>query len=126
MIDLVMSHSGRFTPNTLLQDMQHSSLDVARATLFRTLDLLTSLGYLGRVPDGEHLAYIVCDPGHHHHLVCSNCGQVIHLDECPLGELLDKLQSQTGYAISEHRLEMAGLCPTCQLGLTGGPSQPER
>lgn len=114
LVGLIMSRPDRFTADDLLRELRESGARVGRATVFRTLDLLERIGHVGRVPDGGHLAYTACGPGHHHHLVCSGCGQVLHLEGCPVSGLLDELQSRTGYQIEYHRLEVAGICPSCQ------------
>ena len=114
LLQLVLSFARRFTADDVLDELRASGVKVGRATVFRSLDLLTRLGYLGRVHDGDHLAYTVCDGGHHHHLVCSNCGQVLHFEGCPITGLLSDLESRNGYHIEHHRVEVAGICPSCQ------------
>ena len=116
LVSFIMSWSKRFSPDDLLGDLKAHGIKVGRATVFRTLDLMERLGYLSRVPNGSHLSYASCvdDQDHHHHLVCSSCGQVLHFEDCPVSDLLRELQSRTGYQIKAHRLEIAGLCPSCQ------------
>ena len=116
LVGFIMSRSKMFTPDELLGDLKAGGIRIGRATVFRTLDLMERFGYLSRVPNGGHLSYATCQDGqeHHHHLVCSNCGQVLHFEGCPVRDLLAELQSRTGYQIVNHRLEIAGLCPSCQ------------
>lgn len=117
LVGFIMSRSRMFTPDELLSDLKAEGVRVGRATVFRTLELMERLGYLSRVPNGGHLSYATCLDGqehHHHHLVCSSCGQVLHFDGCPVRDLLAELQSRTGYQIKNHRLEIAGVCPSCQ------------
>ena len=51
--------------------------------------------------------------GHHHHLVCDNCGAI---EDIPLSEalLLNQVKKQTDFQVNSHMLEFFGLCPTCQ------------
>jgi len=116
LVTLIMSRTRSFTADDLLRDLKNAEATIGRATVFRTLDLLVRLGYLTRIPDGERKAYAVCDRGgdHHHHLICSTCGQVLHLEECPIAAMLSELESRTGYQIEHHRLEVAGICPACR------------
>lgn len=114
LVSYVLSRATCFTASQLLRDLRSDHIRVGRATVFRTLELMVNLGYLSRVGDGERLAYAVCAPGHHHHLVCSGCGQVLHFEGCPISDLLGELESRTGYRIEHHHLEVAGLCPSCQ------------
>lgn len=115
LVELVVSRPTHFTADELLRDLRDGGVKVGRATVFRTLDLLERMGYVGRVRDGDRMVYTACDlHGHHHHLVCSQCGRVLHLEGCPVSGLLEELQSRTGYRIQHHSLEVAGICPACQ------------
>jgi len=91
---------------------------VGRATVFRTLDLLVSLGALSRIhaiESGERcIRYTHCAPSHHHHLVCHACGRVEEL----AAELLDLRITATarshGFQPLGHTVEIIGLCPECR------------
>ncbi|MGH7912200.1 MAG: transcriptional repressor, partial [Candidatus Dormibacteraceae bacterium] len=57
--------------------------------------------------------------GHHHHLVCAQCGRVEDIDppaalEHALGEAVREVARRQGYQITEHRLDLEGLCPDCR------------
>ncbi|MDA8218339.1 MAG: Fur family transcriptional regulator [Dehalococcoidales bacterium] len=111
---LIMSQEKCFSADDLLAVARDRGLHIGRATIFRTLDLLARLGYVCKVHDGERAGYTVCGPGHHHHLVCSSCGQVVHLEGCPVSGYLRDVESSTGFAVAEHRLEIVGVCPQCR------------
>lgn len=114
LVSLIMGQGRRFTADELLAELRGRGHNFGRATIFRTLDLLVRLGYVGRVRDGGRGGYAVCDPGHHHHLVCSSCGQVLHIEGCPVASYLSDLESATGFTVAHHSLEIAGLCPACR------------
>lgn len=107
---------GHFTAEDVLARSRSGRRRVGRATIFRSLDLLTDLGLVERVdlPTGEH-AYVACEPAaHHHHVVCSRCGRSIEVDELGLEPVISRVESQTGFAVQSHRLELFGLCADCQ------------
>lgn len=116
---LIASQSGHFTADDLLSASRNQHLGLGRATIFRSLELLSSLDLVERVdlPSGEH-AYVSCEPQHHHHLVCSSCGRAVGVDEGRLDAALDELARRTGYQIDSHRLELFGTCPDCLAGAT--------
>ncbi len=118
---LIAGQSGHFTADDLLRASRRQRLGLGRATIFRSLELLSSLDLVERVdlPSGEH-AYVSCEPQHHHHLVCSSCGQAIGVEEGKLDAALRDLGRRTGYQIDSHRLELFGTCPAC---LAGASSQ---
>lgn len=91
---------------------------VGRATVFRTLDLLVSIGALSRVhgieDGGRCVRYTPCAPAHHHHLVCRSCGRVEEIDLAGLDTKLARFARTRGYASLGHTLEIAGICADCR------------
>ena len=114
-VDLIAGRDGHFTAADLVEDARSKGLGIGRATIFRTLDVLAGLRAVERLdlPTGEH-AYVACEPAHHHHVVCSNCGRSSDADDAGLRAVVRDIERQTGYRIDDHRLELFGLCPTCQ------------
>jgi Fur family ferric uptake transcriptional regulator len=112
---LIAQRRGTFTAADLLDDAGRRAVPIGRATVFRALDLFTDLGLLERIdmPSGEH-AYVACDPVHHHHVVCSNCGRQTEVADAGVGQMVDQMERQTGYRIDTHRLEHYGTCPDCR------------
>ena len=111
-----------FTAETLLA----AAPDVGRATVFRTLRLLQEIGALCQVVlDDGTVEYRLTSGGHHHHIVCSECGEVNDFASCDIQDLLDELARRTGYDIESHRLEVYGRCAECRsdLALPGPPNQ---
>lgn len=84
-------------------------------TVYRTLDLLTAMGYLRPAYLGDNSQrYATHTGGHHHHLLCSACGAVVEVEECGLASLADSLMQRTRFRIDGHYLEFYGLCERCQ------------
>jgi Fur family ferric uptake transcriptional regulator len=112
---LIVGRTGHFTAGDLVVDAKEHRLGVGRATIFRTLEVLESLGSLERLdlPSGDH-AYVVCQRSHHHHVVCSSCGRSTEIDDTGLRAVVDRIASRTGYQVVDHRLELFGLCALCQ------------
>jgi Fur family transcriptional regulator, ferric uptake regulator len=117
-IAAVLQQDAHFTADDLLQRCRGAG----RATVFRTIRLLTDLGVVCRVllEDGS-LHYRVSERGrHHHHLVCTGCGKVQDLDECSVTDLVRELSRSSGYEIDGHWLEFYGHCAGCQTKATVG------
>ena len=112
--ELVAGRSGHFTAAELVEDARARHLDVGRATIFRALDLFTSLDLVERVdlPDGEH-AYVACDPVHHHHAICTSCGRSRDVADHGLADVLGEIGKRLGFTVTAHRLEIFGLCAAC-------------
>ena len=112
---LIADRGGPFTAADILADAGTRRLGIGRATVFRAIDAFSELGVVERIdlPSGEH-AYVVCEPLHHHHVVCSRCGRVTDIADEGLRAVVNEVSRRTGYRVDEHRLELFGLCPACQ------------
>ena len=112
---VIADQPGHFTAAELVTAARRRRLDVGRATVFRTLEVLEQLGAVERLdlPSGEH-AYVGCESEHHHHVICSRCGRTSEIDDAGLRSVVRDVAEQTGYRVDEHRLELFGLCPDCQ------------
>jgi Fur family ferric uptake transcriptional regulator len=120
--DLVAASGGHFTAADLLKRGRKERVNIGRATVFRALELLTSLRVVERLdlPSGSH-AYVLCDPDeHHHHLVCSSCGRSEDVADGELARLVDEIGRRHGYTVEAHRLELFGLCPACTAAMEAG------
>jgi Fur family ferric uptake transcriptional regulator len=114
--DAVAAQRGHFTAEDVLAATRGLHPAPGRATVFRSLDLLTSLGLVERVDlsDGSH-AYVACQPAeHHHHVVCERCGRTTEVGDLGLSPILRRVEAETGYRIERHRLELYGVCPVCR------------
>ena len=118
--ELITARNGAaFTAADLEADVRTRRLGIGRATVFRAIDLLETVGAVERIDlqNGEH-AYVACVPTHHHHVICSRCANSTEIGDLGLGALGREVARRTGYRIDEHRLELFGLCPACQRATT--------
>jgi Fur family transcriptional regulator, ferric uptake regulator len=94
---------------------------LAQSSVYRNVGGLEQAGVLRRVvTDEEHGRYELAEDltGHHHHLVCVNCGRVQDVDlpsefETAVDRTLDRLARRAGFASVSHRLDLIGRCRDC-------------
>ena len=111
----LMAEQNDLTAQQLHQRLRSRGERLGLATVYRTLGLLAEEGVIDSLSHqpGE-LCYRWCGEGHHHHLVCSSCHQVVELDECELEPWLDRVSAAHGFVTTGHRLEVSGLCGDCR------------
>jgi Fur family ferric uptake transcriptional regulator len=92
--------------------------DCDLATVYRSLHLLEGMGMVKRFDFGDGVARFELlgegDDGHHHHLVCTRCSEVVEIEECFTNELEEKITARSGFKSVTHKLEFFGICPRCQ------------
>ncbi len=88
---------------------------IGLATVYRTLALLSERGAIDALMHrpGE-ICYRLCGDEHHHHLVCSECHRVVELGDCELEPWLDQLGAAHGFTVTNHTVEVTGVCPDCR------------
>ena len=85
-------------------------------TVYRTLAILNELGLVRRVHSEHHCHNYATAGVERHYLVCQACHRVIEFPCDGLHDLIEDVRQRTGYTITEHLLELSGLCPGCQAG----------
>ena len=103
--------SRHFTAEGLRQQLPPS---LGRATVYRTLKILVEADVLCRVllEDGD-LHYQLSHRGHHHHLLCVQCGASQDLSGCDIEDMLASTSARHGFELSGHWLEVYGRCRSC-------------
>jgi len=84
------------------------------STVYRTLELLKRLGLVTETDlGGGRVRYHPTDKGHHHHLVCQECGKIIDLDESVLSSLKGALLREYKFSADLRHLAIFGRCTNC-------------
>ena len=94
---------------------------LAQSSLYRNLVVLENVGVVQRVFSTDEVArYELNDEilGHHHHLVCSKCGEVLDVRipealELNLDAALLQIAKRSGFKLDQHRLDLIGRCSKC-------------
>lgn len=84
------------------------------STVYRTLELLKRLGLVTETDmGGGRVRYHPVDKGHHHHLVCQECGAITDLDESVLVSLKSTLLRDYEFVADLRHLAIFGRCVKC-------------
>jgi len=87
---------------------------VSLSTVYRTLDLLETKGEASsRVDERGETTYVLCEPTHHHHAICTRCGKVEEVDCDASQRVADTLRSYHQFELDGHAMEFFGRCAAC-------------
>lgn len=113
-IRALLEDAGYSSPSEIRERARSHCSSVGLVTVYRTLDLLSEMGFVRRIhtENGCH-GFAVTDHGHRHHLICRQCGAAVEIEGCDLSAFLARVGQETGYLIEEHLLELEGLCSSC-------------
>ena len=90
--------------------------EIGSTTVYRTLKLLAESGLAtSRVFADQLTRYEpVSEDEHHDHLICLDCGSIIEFEDPKLERLQEKIASEFGFSIVNHKVEFYGHCRDCK------------
>jgi Fur family transcriptional regulator, ferric uptake regulator len=116
-LDTVFNTRQHFTAEELLTWSRRRDRSVSRATVYRTLPLLTESGLVREMDFGKD--YKFYDPNyaehpHHNHIICQDCQRIIEFESEKIGELEHEISERLGFSVSSHRIQMTASCQEFQ------------
>ena len=115
-LDILRRHPHPLTNREIFSDLPAGRCDLA--TVYRAMHLLEGMGMVKRFDFGDGTARFELvgkhDDGHHHHLVCTKCSEVVEIEECFPRHIEKQIAARNGFKAVTHKLEFFGICPECQ------------
>ena len=103
------------SPLEIYQTLLKKKRKIGLTSIYRSLDLFESLGFVFKMVNGSNVKYKLCESeNHHHHIVCKACGSVVELNFCDISDWSKKVTESTGYQVVDHELNFYGLCQACR------------
>ena len=85
-------------------------------TVYRTIELFLKLEVVIGVAHGWKQRYELAEMfrPHHHHILCSKCGQIEEIHSEKLEQFVRHLGAERGFRVTGHTFEIAGVCSDCR------------
>ena len=116
--DLLEQADEHLDAETVYQRAKVKDGTIHRATVYRTLNKLKKLGLVDELDlmhvSGERHYYEIRPSTLHIHLVCTMCKGVEEPSETFWEDLKRRVRSDNGFLPEVVRIEMAGVCSSCQ------------
>src|SRR5437899_7004168 len=112
-VDTVFDTEEHFTAEQLLEWSRRRDKSVSRATVYRTLPLLTESGLVREMDFGKD--YKFYDPNYaehpnHNHIICQDCEKIVEFESDKIAKLEDEISHRLGFQIKAQRLQITGTC----------------
>jgi Fur family ferric uptake transcriptional regulator len=91
---------------------QHGSV-IGLATVYRTLNSLVADGLADSLVNAGESLFRDCSKGHHHHLICNECGIAVEIEAKQAEEWASKVAKDNGFTDVSHTIDIFGLCRKC-------------
>lgn len=109
------SQTHHFSAEEIYRQLVESGDDTGLATVYRVLTQFEEAGLVIRHHFEGGQSVFELDHGEHHdHLVCVKCGQVEEFVDAVIERQQNEIAKNAGYSITDHSLNIYGICPDCQ------------
>lgn len=113
-LDIVSDSHDHPTASDIIDRLKHQGQTVAYATVYNSLRYLTDNGMIRELKlEGDASRYDARTEDHHH-IVCTSCGRVDEIMTVSPKDWLERIEAETGYAITEEQLLFKGVCAECR------------
>ena len=95
--------------------LRDDNTGIGLATVYRALATLAASGEADQLqsPEGEAIYRACSSDGHHHHLICRNCGTTVEIQATDVEEWAQRTAAANGFTRAEHVVDIFGLCADC-------------
>ncbi|MEV7694262.1 transcriptional repressor [Microbacterium sp. NPDC089189] len=95
--------------------LRDENTGIGLATVYRALAGLAAGGGADSLqsPEGENLYRACASSGHHHHLICRNCGLAVEIEASEVEQWAKRTAAAHGFSEAEHIVDIFGLCSSC-------------
>jgi Fur family ferric uptake transcriptional regulator len=116
-VEVVLGRAGHFAIEDLVAELRSRGLPASKATVYRSLPLLTEAGILSSavLTRDEHTYERVVGCEHHDHLVCSGCGKVVEFEYEAIEVLQREVAARYGFTLEGHVHQLIGRCAECRV-----------
>ncbi|MET1051797.1 MAG: transcriptional repressor [Mycetocola sp.] len=109
------SRHGFVSAQGLHQGLRDAGSHIGLATVYRALADLANEGEADSLqsPEGESLYRACASTGHHHHLICRNCGLTVEIAATEVEQWARQTAAEHGFTDARHIVDIFGLCAAC-------------
>jgi Fur family transcriptional regulator, ferric uptake regulator len=103
------------TAQELFEKTSNKDASIGFATVYRFLRALADHELVTEVRMGGLASrYELTPKDHHDHLTCTSCGKICEFENEKIEKLQLQVASSFGFKLTNHILELYGVCPDCQ------------
>ena len=113
-VEYLHENRSHLTAEELINFLESRAPGINKSTVYRTLDLLEESGCVVKSELDGRFIYHHAEEGHHHHLVCRECGRTINCNENIFADLKKSLKESLGFQADLKHVMINGVCSDCQ------------
>jgi Fe2+ or Zn2+ uptake regulation protein len=117
-IGLVLHSKAPLSVKIIRKMLAEKQIKSDKATVYRNLELLTSENIINNISKDDPISKFESSKDHHHHLICTNCNRVEHIEtetiEAEIRKQEKVLSGKYKFTFTGHSLNLYGHCGKCR------------
>lgn len=99
---------------SILKECKGKGVSINLSTVYRALEMFEDKGIVDKFTVNDGISsYKLKGKEHKHMLQCSICHKQVEVP-CPMKQVEEIVESETGFLLTEHNLIMKGVCEQCR------------
>lgn len=125
LLEILFHSQEHLSAEEIFEKVTSTQPNVAIGTIYRNLSQLAEIGIVNQLDFKDGRSRFEMSQGHHHHLICLDCGYAVDVDECPFSSIIDEAALANNFQVKEHNFEVYGYCESCSRpeGIEGGKKE---
>ena len=119
LLTILMNQKQPISIEQLFDLVKAANVDMNLSTVYRIVETLESHGLVEKSYNSITQAnmFLYKRVSHTHYMVCVACHQLIPIKTCPMGAIIENVESSYGFKVTSHQLEISGYCKDCAQNL---------
>lgn len=113
-LEYLMQSLNHPTADEIYRALESKFPNMSVATVYNNLRVFQEIGLVRELTYGDASSRYDCNTSKHYHVICNECGKIVDFHYPSLDEVERLAEQVTGFEVTHHRMEVYGLCETCQ------------
>ncbi len=111
-LDAAIEYEGHFTADELYIFMKNNNSNVSRATVYKTLELLTACKLISLRNFGDNMNRYESNfkRKQHDHLLCLDCGRIVEFTDNKVNKIQEDISENLGFTSSSYSFNIFVRC----------------
>jgi Fe2+ or Zn2+ uptake regulation protein len=114
-LESLIENPGHHTAEEIFEMVKSKYNKINFSTIYRNLELMTNLKIIDKLSIKDGISHYELNIlNHHHHIICTKCGEMTQIDMCPYVEqhVAEEIKKMN-FKPTNHKFEIYGYCHKC-------------
>ena len=113
--EVIFNSKGHLSVEDIQSLLRQKKISASIASIYRTLEVLIKSDLVVQHHFGKRFKRFeaIREDKHHDHLICTRCNRVFEFKNDTIEDLQVKVAAEHNFVISNHKLDIYGLCSKC-------------